>query len=158
MRAGGRPRAERPGRWATTPVSEIEQLEGGCLCGGVRYRVSGPWLRFVHCHCSRCRRATGTGHATNLFAAPGNLSWLVGASQVARFDLPEARSFATAFCRACGSPLPHLTRSGSAWVVPAGSLDEGPGLTPSARIFWSSRASWSCDESALPRFPEQIPD
>ena len=138
-------------------MSEVEQIEGGCLCGATRYVVRGPWLRFVHCHCSRCRKATGTGHATNLFADPNNLDWLSGDANVKRYDLPSAESFAVSFCRACGAPLPHLTRSGSAWVIPAGSLDSEPTMVPSARIFWSSRAAWSCCRDALPCF-DTYPD
>ena len=133
-------------------MSEVERVEGGCLCGTIRYRARGPWLRFVHCHCSRCRRATGTGHASNLFTGPDNLEWLSGEASVERYDLASAQSFAVCFCRICGSPLPHLTRSGSAWVIPAGSLDHEPSVLPSGRIFWSSRALWSCGGDQLPCF------
>lgn len=133
-------------------MSKVEQVEGGCLCGTIRYRASGPWLRFVHCHCSRCRKATGTGHATNLFTAPDNLEWLAGEASVERYDLPNSESFAVCFCRTCGSPVPRLTRGGSAWVIPAGSLDGEPGVLPSARIFWSSRTLWSCGGDGLPFF------
>jgi len=73
----------------------------------------------VHCHCSRCRTATGTGHATKLFTAPENLEWLSGESEVQRYDLPSAQSFAVCFCRSRGSPLPHLTRTVFAWVLVA---------------------------------------
>ena len=48
-------------------------LSGSCLCGAVRYEATGEPKRFVHCHCSRCRKATGTGHASNLFLQPGAL-------------------------------------------------------------------------------------
>jgi len=130
-------------------MSEVERIEGGCLCGATRYRALGPWLHFVHCYCSRCRRATGTGHATNLLTAPDHLEWLAGEANVQRYDLASAASFAVSFCRVCGSPLPHLTRSGSLWVIPAGSLDREPSVNPSARIFWSSRALWSCSGEEL---------
>jgi len=139
-------------------VAEIEEIEGGCLCGTVRYRVRGPWLRFVHCHCSRCRKATGTGHATNLFVDPDRLQWIAGQANVQRYDLPTAQRFAVCFCRACGSPLPHRTRTGSGWVIPAGSLDREPSMAPSARIFWSSRASWSCAAGDLPCFDGYMND
>ena len=89
-----------------------EVLDGSCLCGAVRYRVRGPFMRFVHCHCSRCRKATGSGHATNLIAEPANLEWIAGRDQTQRFDLPSAKSFATAVCRTCGSPVPRLSRDG----------------------------------------------
>ena len=47
-------------------MSERE-LAGGCLCGAIKYTVHGPFLRFLHCHCARCRKVTGSAHATNLF-------------------------------------------------------------------------------------------
>jgi hypothetical protein len=53
-------------------------LKGSCLCGAVKYEVTGEPRRFYHCHCSRCRKATGTGHASNLFLQPGALKWLSG--------------------------------------------------------------------------------
>src|SRR4051812_24752483 len=119
-------------------------LDGSCLCGAVTYSVRAPFLRFAHCHCARCRKATGTGHATNLYVAPDRFEWTSGQASTVRFDLPTARSFATTFCRACGSPLPHHTRSGREVVVPAGSLDQIPDMAPQARIFWDSRVTWSC--------------
>ena len=53
-------------------------LRGSCLCGAARYEATGEPRRFLHCHCSRCRKATGTGHASNLFLQPGSLRWLSG--------------------------------------------------------------------------------
>src|ERR1044071_5722749 len=84
-----------------------EILDGSCLCGAVRYRVRGPFMRFVHCHCSRCRKATGSAHATNLIAEAANLEWIAGRDHTQRFDLPSAKSFATTVCRTCGSPVPR---------------------------------------------------
>jgi hypothetical protein len=77
-----------------------------------------------------------------------------GKEHVVRFDLPTAKSFATTFCRLCGTPLPHHTRSGRELVVPAGSLDDEPSLRPRARIFFDSAASWGCGTDDVPRFPE----
>jgi hypothetical protein len=135
----------------------LEVLTGRCLCEAVSYEVRSPFLRFAHCHCSRCRHATGTGHATNLYCAPERFKWLSGEDQVGRYDLPSARSFATVFCRNCGCPLPRRTRSGREVVVPAGSLDKEPTHELQARIFWGSRLSWSCEGDALARF-EALPE
>ncbi|MGH7898890.1 MAG: GFA family protein [Candidatus Binatia bacterium] len=131
-------------------------LSGSCLCGAVTYEVRPPFLRFAHCHCRRCRKATGSGHASNLYVAPTSFRWTSGAEAAVRFDLPAARSFATTFCKSCGSPLPHHTRSGREVVVPAGSLDGVPDIAPQARIFWESRAGWTCGDR-LPRFAEYPP-
>ena len=136
---------------------EQEILTGSCLCGAVTYQVHSPFLRFAHCHCARCRKASGGGHATNLYCSPGRFIWLTGKEHVGRYDLPTARSFATVFARCCGCPMPRLTRSGREVVVPAGSLNKQPNLQPQARVFWGSRVSWSCDGDKLPRF-EELPD
>lgn len=131
-----------------------EVLKGSCLCGEVKFEVRAPFLRFTHCYCSRCRKATGSSHATNLYVAPDRFSWISGQESVARFDLPSAMSFATTFCKRCGGPLPHHTRSGREVVVPAGSLDEEPSIKPQSNIFWGSRATWACVGADLPRFAE----
>ncbi len=131
-----------------------ESVTGSCLCGGVRYEVRLPFALFGHCHCSRCRKKTGTGHATAAIVAPAAFSWAKGEELVVRYDLPTARSFATAFCRVCGSPLPHATRSGREVIVPAGSMDEDPGVTTDHHGYWGSRAVWLDCGSHLPRFDE----
>lgn len=117
-------------------------VRGSCLCGSVSYEVRLPFIHFVKCHCSRCRKATGSAYAANALVAPDAFRWTNGSEEVVRYDLPEARSFATSFCRRCGSPLPHLTRSGREVILPAGSLDDDPGVKPSSDVFWGSRAPW----------------
>lgn len=131
-------------------------LQGGCLCGAVRYQVEEPFAAFVHCHCSRCRKATGSAHASNLRVAPNQFAWTSGQGLVVRFDLPSARSFANSFCSHCGSPLPHLTRSGREVILPAGSLDREPAKRPQAHAFWNSRVSWTCGQGDLPLLHEGV--
>ncbi len=117
----------------------------------VRFAVDLPFDGFRHCHCSRCRKATGTAHATNALVKAGALHWLSGDELVVRYDLPTARSFATSFCRRCGLPLPHLTRSGREAIVPAGLFDDDPGIKPDRLLHWASRADWYVEGGSLPR-------
>lgn len=133
----------------------MSTLSGSCLCGGVRYTVSGEAQRFYHCHCSRCRKVSGTGHATNLFVQ-GALTWTSGENLVRTFKLPEAARFANWFCEVCGSRMPRFIEKVGMVFIPAGSLEDEPDIRPQARIFLDSRANWSCDEVALPGF-EQYP-
>ena len=126
-------------------------VQGSCLCGGVTFAVDLPFDRFVHCHCSRYRKATGTAHASNAVVKTAALRWLQGEDLVVRYDLPTARSFATSFCRRCGSPLPHLTRSGREAIVPAGAFDGDLGVKPERHAQWASRADWYTDGAELPR-------
>jgi len=123
---------------------------GSCLCGAVKYEVAGDAKLFYHCHCKRCRKATGTGHASNLFFRPGSLRWLAGEEHLRAFKVPEARRFTNQFCAICGGRLPRQPPGSDTVVVPAGSLDDEAPIKPQARIFNGSRASWSCTTEELP--------
>jgi hypothetical protein len=128
---------------------------GSCLCGAVRYEIDTPVLDFVYCHCSRCRKVTGTGHAANIVVAAGAFRWLDGEELVQRYDLPTAaRGFASAFCKTCGSQMPHLTRSKMRVIVPSGSLDGPVDASPRMHAHWASRANWYKDARDLPKADE----
>jgi hypothetical protein len=73
-----------------------------------------------------------------------------GEELAVRYDLPTARSFATSFCQRCGSPLPHLTRSGGE-AIPAGALDDDVGVKPERHLHWASRADWFADGNEIPK-------
>ncbi len=116
-------------------------MPGSCLCGAVRYEITGAARRFFLCYCQRCRRVTGSAHASNIFAR-GELKWLAGVDNITSFELPEAQHFGNSFCRCCGSRVPRLIPAFKAIMIPAGSLDKEPPLAPQARIFEDSRAGW----------------
>ena len=129
-------------------MSEII-LRGSCLCGAVKYEVAGEAKRFYHCHCSRCRKATGTGHASNLFLQPATLTWLIGQEHVRAFKVPDAARFTNQFCGICGGRVPRQPEGIDSVLIPAGSLDDEAPIRPQARIFTGSRASWSCSGDEL---------
>ncbi len=130
------------------------KIEGSCLCGAVKYQVTGKTKRFYHCHCQRCRKATGTGHASNLLIEPmSSIQWLQGEALLARYKVPQAERFYNCFCQQCGAPMPRVVPELDAVLIPAGSLDTPPPFPPQGRIFWDSRADWSC-EDALPVYAE----
>jgi len=129
-------------------------LEGSCLCGAVTYEVYEPFDHFLSCHCSRCRKATGTAHAANAVVKPEAFRWTKGEGELVRYDLTTARSFATTFCKHCGSPMPHLTGSKMRVIVPAGSLDDEPRAKPSVHAYWESRALWLNDDPSLRKVSE----
>ena len=130
-----------------------DTLSGSCLCGTVRYTATGDEQRFYHCHCKRCRKASGTGHASNLFLQ-GTLAWTSGEESIRRYQPPDAKRFTNTFCEVCGSRVPRFIESLGMVFIPAGSLDDEPQMHPEARIFKGSRAAWSCDGAALPEFDE----
>lgn len=134
-------------------TSSERVLGGSCLCGAVRFTARGEPARFYHCHCSRCRKVSGTGHASNLFMK-GTLDWQQGEDRIVDFKLPTAERFANSFCATCGSRLPRFIEKLGVVFIPAGALDDEPGIEPQARIFTGSRTAWSCTAATLPEFPE----
>lgn len=132
-------------------------IKGSCLCQAVTYQFRRPEYIFQYCHCSRCRKFTGSAFASNILVDPKQFEWLGGEDQVGRFEHPDARHFATCFCKICGSSLPWLSQSGAAVIIPAGTLDEDPGIRPTQNIFWKDRAPWREAVDALPRHDELQP-
>jgi hypothetical protein len=132
-------------------------VEGSCLCNKVRYEINGNMGVFQYCHCSRCRKFTGSAHAANLFVAPGDFRWLTGEEYVGRYDPVDTKYFATCFCKNCGSSLPWLSKSRQVVVIPAGTLNGDPDIKPTQNIFCGSRPPWYTHASALSEFEEMPP-
>jgi hypothetical protein len=148
-------RATVPGQQSIerNETMSIKTFTGSCLCGAVAYTATGESKHFYHCHCSRCRKASGTGHASNMFMK-GRLTWIRGEDLVRSYKLPEAKRFTNTFCKTCGSRMPRFMENSGMVFIPAGSLDGEPDIGPMARIFAGSRAAWSCDETRIPEFEE----
>ncbi len=128
-----------------------DRLTGSCLCGSVRFEIEGDFEGFFLCHCSRCRKDTGSAHAASLFSTTARLTWLSGKDNVQVFDLPDTRH-GKAFCASCGSALPRHQMNGQRLIVPAGSLDTPIAIRPDAHIFCADRASWDEDLGTVMHF------
>ncbi len=131
-----------------------KKTRGSCLCNAITYQFSGPEFVFQYCHCSRCRKFTGSAHAANIIIDPKQFGWLGGEELVGRYEHPEANHFATCFCTRCGSSLPWLAKSGRAMVIPAGTLDDDPGIRPTQNIYWQDRAPWRKEVADLVHYDE----
>ena len=129
-------------------------VKGSCLCGEVEYEFVDGVRTFQYCHCSRCRKFTGSAHAANIIVTPDSFCWTRGEDLVGRYEVPQATYHSTAFCKKCGSSLPWQNKTGSAVIIPAGTLDDDPGVRPRQNIFFASRASWYEDASSLPKYDE----
>lgn len=112
--------------------------DGGCLCGAVRFRVTGPLREIIACHCSMCRKATGTFVAATA-AADADLA-VTGAQALGWFRSSDEAE--RGFCRTCGSNL-FWRRPGSGRTsILAGSLDQPTGLTIARHIFVADKGDF----------------
>jgi hypothetical protein len=114
-----------------------ETHSGACLCGGVRYEVTGPLRGVVVCHCSRCRRTHGhtgaysTCSASDLvLVADGTLRWY------------EADERARGFCTNCGASIFWRAAEGETISIAAGTLLAPTGLRTVAQIYTGSRGDY----------------
>jgi len=110
-------------------------------------------MAFQNCFCSRCRKTSGSAHGSSIILPPEQFTWIKGESEVGRYEIADAQHFATSFCTRCVSALPWLTQSGTAVVVPAGTLDAEPEALPTQNIFWASHADWYRLPDQLQTFP-----
>jgi hypothetical protein len=124
-----------------------DPLEGGCLCGAVRYRCAVPARAGAYCHCTSCRRAAGA-HAVAWFTVPASsLVFTRGQPQIHRSSAPVQRGF----CARCGT---QLTYGNERWPgevdVTIGSLDDPSRVAPAAHIWMEDAASWDRPSDGLP--------
>ncbi len=131
-----------------------EKITGSCLCGEVSYEFTGPVKVFQYCHCTRCQKITGSAHASNIIIDPENFKWIRGEEKVGRYELSEAKHFASSFCKICGSTLPWITQSKKAMIVPAGTLDDDPKVKPIHNIFYADKACWYENVDGLVKYDE----
>lgn len=128
--------------------NNISEHTGGCLCGAVRYRVSGALRGVVNCHCSQCQKLNGNFGAHSK-AANVDLE-IVRSEGLAWFQI--SRSARRGFCSRCGSGLFWQLQGQDATGIIAGSLDEPGELRTIGHIFVAEKPAYTeiCDD--LPRF------
>ncbi len=135
----------------------MRPVTGSCLCGGVRFEVTSPFRRASHCHCSRCRKHSGTfGLAQGRVPREG-FRMLQG-DELVRVYRPDG-GMAKAFCSVCGSSLFGGTwPDGPEVSIRLGVLDDDPGIGPQYHSQTASAAPWeTLPDDGLPRYPAAAP-
>jgi hypothetical protein len=125
----------------------LEKRTGGCLCGVVRFAMTGPVRRVVYCHCSQCRRQTGHFVAATAcddgqlqLEGGENLSWYAASDEAKR-----------GFCRTCGSLLFWKGNGSKTTSIMAGSFDLPSGLSESGHIHVADKGDYYRITDGLPQ-------
>ncbi len=128
-------------------------IEGGCLCGAVRYVLSTPALLTCLCHCEDCRKASGAHAVAWTFFRSGALEWTSGSRKTIWFAERER-----SFCGDCGTPLmffdpeiPHL------FEVSTCSLDRPGDFAPEEQCWMTDALTWSRTVYGLRGYDEASP-
>lgn len=133
------------------PLDPPGPVRGSCLCGSVRFGIEGPAIIARHCHCSRCRKARGAAHASNLVVPADAVRFSAGEDEITRFKLPGATYFTQCFCGRCGAKVPMVDLDRKIAVVPMGSLDDPSPTPPREHIWTADIPGWSGIYDALPQ-------
>jgi len=129
-------------------------IRGSCLCGGIQFEVTEVPL-IVLCHCSRCRKANGAAFESGAAVPAVNFELTKGQDLIQTYESsPGTRR---TFCRVCGSRAPSGSADGKLYFVPAGLLDDDPGVKPALHMFVGSKAPWWEITDNLPQFEKWVP-
>ena len=130
-------------------------IQGSCLCGGIRFEADDVPLISV-CHCSKCRKSHGAAFRPAAMVPVAAFRFTRGEDLLQRYE-PSPGGYAAVFCRVCGSNAPRVVEDLKVVSIPAGLLDDDPGVRPGLHIFVGSKAPWWEITDAAPQFEEWVP-
>jgi hypothetical protein len=134
----------------------IEMHKGSCLCGGIRYELSAELGDFGYCHCTSCRKASGSAHAANAPIDRAHFHF-VGSTETLREYESSPGKFRM-FCSRCGSPIyAYIAATRDVLRVRLGSLDTPFPKRAKAHTWVSDKADWDHIEGTVPQFPSFAP-
>jgi hypothetical protein len=126
-------------------------LAGKCFCGTVQYAVADEFAYAANCHCSNCRRTTGSAFKPFAGIERGKLRLTQGHADLLIFGDEQGND---THCKACGSLLYSVVRDGAFVHVAMGTLVDGPTIRPAKHIFVGSKAPWFMITDDLPQYEE----
>jgi len=133
-----------------------QKLEGGCLCGAVRYESDAEPLFAVNCHCRHCQMTSGSTHLPGI-GLPASAFTLTG--DVTQYKITNDRGGTSmrAFCPTCGTPIMGQIEGEPLVFLHVITLDDPSVFTPQMDIFESSAQHFDRFDAAVPRFPKMPP-
>lgn len=132
-------------------------IKGSCLCGKVKFEISGDPFSLSYCHCSRCRKAAGVFSAV-LIGKADDLRVTRGQDQIAKIPPGSEWKLERCFCKECGTSLGDMA-TGDVYVVAVSALDDDPGIRPTVHIHTGSKPNWYEIIDDLKKFEgDYIPD
>ena len=115
--------------------------DGECNCGAVQFAIDTDLADVFVCHCSICRRSTGSNGIAVVLVPNDKFRWVRGQEHIAQWSKPNA-NWETWFCRVCGSPVPG-ENDPAKMFVPAGSITHGGDALKVIHHIWvGSKAAW----------------
>jgi len=136
----------------------MSDIEGGCACGAVRFKISGDLFGSGVCHCRACQYATGGPPNYVVLAPRAGFAITKGEARVHRSTADSGNEVGRAFCADCGSPLYTETGEGMPFMpVKVGALDDPSTFKPQIHLYMEDAQPWHLTHDGLPQFPKMPP-
>jgi hypothetical protein len=130
------------------------KLEGGCLCGKVRYSADAEPLFAGVCHCSTCQKGSGSAY-NSVVAVPKSAVSLTGAVSIYEGKGDTGNPTYRRFCSACGSPVQaEAAIMADVVMIPTGTLDDPSAVKPAMQIYCDSAQPWALLQGGVQSFPK----
>jgi len=128
---------------------------GSCLCGEVQFELSCKAKDLYQCHCSICRKITGSSASTTVVVTGNYFQWLAGEDKAIMYIHTNGRR--VVFCPKCSSSLPDPNPNKSLYSIPAGLLQEHENMEVKAHIFVGHKAHWNIVSGDGVQFNDHFP-
>ena len=133
-------------------MADVVTAAGGCLCGAVRFKVSGAPIRMAQCHCSDCQKASGTGHMSNAIFNASDVE--INGTTSSYASLADSGNTLTRhFCPTCGGRVFLYSQARPGMIVmAAGAFDDMSWFRPEMVLFTKRRPAWDMTTADVPNF------
>jgi hypothetical protein len=125
-------------------------MKGSCFCGEISFEVNIDKVDAYHCHCSICRKVTGSKFNTAFTVSADDFKWTGKTDGIKMFQKSN-EGFRNFFCSNCGCTVPNRYQDVNIWV-PAGLIDDENCIEITRHIFVDSKADWDLINDDLPQF------
>ncbi len=134
----------------------MQDRQGGCLCGAVRYVLKGEPRATAICHCTHCQKQSGSLFSFNLVMREADYEQR-GETEVYVDKGDSGQPVYRHFCGGCGSPiLAKIAAAPGKVVVKAGTLDSMEGLQPQTEIYTDHAVKWLAPVAGAGRFSQNL--
>ncbi len=135
----------------------MSDIEGGCACGKVRFKITAPLMGIAVCHCTDCQKSSGG--PPNYVALAPTAAFEVTHGEPKSYTLTAASGAAISrtFCSDCGTPLWSEPAGAPFFPVKLGALDDSSALRPGLHLYTDPAQPWHLMHEGLPRFPKMPP-
>jgi hypothetical protein len=130
-----------------------DELQGGCTCGAVRYRLGSPPMIVHCCHCRDCQRQTGSAFVLNALIEADRVALLSGEPEMVTVPAPSDRAQKIYRCPSCRIALWSVYGDvDKLRFVRIGTLDDPSALPPNVHIYTRSKLPWVTLPEGTPAF------